>query len=164
MNRIKRCLLLALAVLLTVSGFTIPVAAKRGYTTVSTTGVELEFPDEDDFLKTMKTAKAKASRSNGSIYIMPMPEKGNGNLGNVMNNETVYLIAKRGSYYFFVTKEGHFGWNGTKYFNVKKTVSPMDIVEAVTYDEDSEAEAIFYGNDDYSDFMFTLYMYAMGEE
>ncbi len=162
MKLMKRGIILFLAVLLTVSVFTIPAVAKRGYTTVSTTGVELEFPDADDFLRTMKTAKAKASRSNGSIYIMPMPEKGNGNLGNVMNNETVYLIAKSGSYYFFVTKEGHFGWNGTRYFNVKKTVSASEILDVI-YDEDSAAETIFDGEDDYYDFMYQLQLRADSE-
>ncbi len=156
----RRWLFLILSILLIVSVTTVTVAAKRGYTTVSTTGVELEFPDEDDFLKTMKTAKAKAARSGGSIYIMPMPEKGNGNLGNVMNNETVYLIAKNGPYYFFVTKEGHFGWNGTKYFNVKKSVSAADILAVI---DDSEAETIFDDIDDYYDFINVFSIRAMEE-
>ena len=162
MRHIKRGVLFLLAVLMIVSVFTVSVLAKRGYTTVSTKNVALEFPDEDDFLTTMKTAKAKASRSNGSIYIMPMPASGNGNLGNVMNNETVYLIAKSGSYYFFVTKEGHFGWNGTKYFKVKKSVSAGEVLEAIE-DDDSEASTIFDRDDDYEDFMASLIMRAERE-
>ena len=160
MNHMKRSILLILSIFLIVSVFTVTAVAKRGYTTVSTEGVELEFPDESDFLKTMKTAKARASRSGGSIYIMPMPEKGNGNLGNVMHTETVYLIAKSGSYYFFVTKEGHFGWNGTKYFNVKKSVSAADILAII---DGSEAETIFDDNDDYYDFINIFSIRALEE-
>ncbi len=160
MKLVKRGIILFLAVLLTVSVFAIPAVAKRGYTTVSTTGVELEFPDYDDFLSPMKIAKAKASRSNGSIYIMPLPEKGNGNLGNVMNNETVYLIAKSGSYYFFVTEEGHFGWNGTKYFKVKESVSALEVVEVIN---DSEAETIFDDNDYFWNFSADLQMFSINE-
>ena len=153
MKRVKKTLSLVLAVLLTVSLLSIPAMAKRGYTTVSNKGVSLEFPDEGDILPTMKAAKAKASRSNGSIYIMPMPQSGNGNLGNVLNNETVYIIAKRGQYYFFVTEEGHFGWNGTKYFKLRDSVTPMKVVDVI---ENSEAETIFYGDYDYTWFMGKL--------
>ena len=160
MRHIKRGVLFLLAVLMIVSVFTISAAAKRGYSTISTKNVALEFPDEDDFLTTMKTARVKASRSNGSIYIMPRPASGHGNLGNALNNELVYLIAKTDSYYFFVTKEGHFGWNGTKYFKVKNSVYAGEVMEVI---EDSEASTIFNKDDDYEDFMTSLLLQAERE-
>ncbi len=156
MKLINKGVSLILAVLLVLSVCVIPAAAKRGYTTVSDKGIAVQFPDSEDFLPNMKIAKVKASRSNGSIYYMPKPKSGNGNLGNVMNNETVYLIAKSGPYYFFVTEEGHFGWNNAKYFKVRNTVSVDEILNVI-YSCGSEAETLFSGDDDFYWFMDQLY-------
>ena len=150
----KRVVALILVVLTMLSIATIPALAKRGYSTVSNKGTALQFPDEDDFLRNMKAAKVKASRANGSIYIMPMPKSGHGNMGNVLNNETVYIIAKHKQFYFFVNKEGHFGWNNTKYFKIRNTVTPMDVVDVI---ENSDAETLFWGDDDYNWFMLQMY-------
>ena len=51
-----------------------------------------------------------------SIYVMPMPETGNGNLGNVADGTGVWIMAAYGEYYFFVADDGHVGWNGSRFF------------------------------------------------
>ena len=45
------------------------------------------------------------------------------------NGETVYLVAKRNGYFFFVTEEGLMGWNGAKCFKVKESADYIDVLE-----------------------------------
>ena len=84
--------------------------------TVSTKGVELEFPASRYYFGNPFYMTVKASRSGGSIYLMPKPKSGNGNLGRVKDGEVVTILAEKGSYYFFVTDDGRYGWNGKKWF------------------------------------------------
>ena len=90
---------------------------EEGYPTISTTGDELVFPAWNDYYNTYFYAWVKASRSGGSIYLMPMAEKGHGNLGTVGDGEEVLILAERNGYYFFLTEDGRYGWNGEKYFD-----------------------------------------------
>lgn len=92
--------------------------ADSRYSTVSTTGVALVYPSASQYLSTPLKATVKASRANGSIYFMPMPKSGNGNLGTVGNGTEVTILAETNSYYFFETADGRSGWNGKSYFNV----------------------------------------------
>ena len=85
------------------------------YSTVSDTGYALEQPESGDWLSVPFYAKVKSSGGKG-IYIMPMPEKGHGHLGTVREGETVTIYAYRNGFYYFVTKEGHQGWNGEGFF------------------------------------------------
>ena len=85
------------------------------YSTVSDTGELLEQPESGDWLSVPFCAKVKSSGGKG-IYIMPMPESGHGHLGTVREGETVTIYAYRNGYYYFVTKEGHQGWNGEGFF------------------------------------------------
>ena len=121
----KRSRHIAAAILCAVLMLTVfPFTAFAGsYSEISTEGLYLEYPDCSDYYDTPFTARVKASRANGSIYIMPVPQKGNGHLGTVRNNETVTILAKKNGFYFFVTKEGYEGWNGTKFFTVQSSRS-----------------------------------------
>lgn len=87
----------------------------RDYTTVSTTGVELEYPYESEYLEEPLKLRVK-SEVNGGILFMPKPKTGNGNLGTVLDWTNVLVIAKYRSYYFFVTEDGRMGWNWKNYF------------------------------------------------
>ena len=137
MKQFKRGLCLFLAVLFLASGLALPALARSYARTVSTEDVELEFPKSKDMLSKLKTAKVKAK--NGAIYLMPVPKAGNGNLGKVRANKTVYLLAERNGFYFFMTKDGRFGWNGKKYFYSVKTTTAADAM-SVIYNNDLEAE------------------------
>ena len=128
----RNCIALFLAVLMLASMLSVTAHAK-GYSTVSTKGTELEFPSERDFRSTVSKATVKATRARGSIYIMPMPESGHGNLGTVKNGETVYIVAKHDGYYFFVTEDGYMGWNGTKYFTLKGTADYEEVSDAADH-------------------------------
>ncbi len=128
MKKSRRLLTLFLAVLFIFSALSLPALA-RGWSTTSTEGVELRFPTKKEMLPKLKAATVKAK--NGAIYFMPVPKAGNGNLGTVRSNQTVYLLAKRSGYYFFVTKDGRFGWNGAKYFETQKTVSATKVLKAI---------------------------------
>ncbi len=92
--------------------------------TVSTTGVELVYPTASQYLDPPLSATVKASKTNGSIYLMPMPKSGNGNLGTVKNGTAVTILAKKSDYYFFETPDGRMGWNGSRFFTVGDAVSP----------------------------------------
>lgn len=86
------------------------------YPTVSSKGVRLSFPSDKYYLDESLTKTVKASSSNGSIYLMPKPQQGNGNLGTVASGETVTILAEKNGYYFFQTEDGRYGWNGEKWF------------------------------------------------
>ncbi len=87
------------------------------YTAVSTTGDCIEFPREKEYLSTPYVAKVYAIQRQISIYLMPQPEKGHGNLGTVGHGKRVLILAKSGGYLFFLTQDGRYGWNGSKYFD-----------------------------------------------
>ena len=102
----------------------LPAAAQAGWSTTSNTGVDLVYPAASQYLDVPLSATVKASRENGSIYIMPMPKSGNGNLGTVKNGTAVTILAKKSDYYFFETPDGRMGWNGSRFFTVGDAVSP----------------------------------------
>lgn len=89
----------------------------RGYSTVSTKDVELEFPNPEDYLDEPIVTQIKFSK-NGAIFIMPKPKTGNGNLGTMEAGTKVTLIAKYKNFYFFVADDGRMGWNGKDYFDI----------------------------------------------
>ena len=86
------------------------------YKTKSNKGVNLALPGDSYFLETPYRTHAKASAVNGTIYIMPIPRSGNGNLGTVKDGTEVVIVAEQGTYVFFVTYDGRMGWNGYGYF------------------------------------------------
>ena len=107
------CMLLCLAMLAAVP---VMAMADSSYSTVSNTGVELQYPEDDSYYDTPLLATVKASRQNGSIYFMPTPKDGNGVLGTVSNGTEVTVLAEKSGYYFFATADGRMGWNGGKFF------------------------------------------------
>ena len=86
------------------------------YLDVSTKGARLVFPKSKYYFDEPFTMKVKASHKEGSIYLMPMPESGHGNLGTVKNGEKVTILAEKSGYYFFQTEDGRYGWNGKNWF------------------------------------------------
>lgn len=107
--RIMVCILIVMTIL--------PAQAfAAGYSTTSTTGDRLVYPSARDYYDQSFKATVKASRVNGNIYIMPMPENGHGYLGGVKDGATVTILAEKNGYYFFETDNGWMGWNGKKFF------------------------------------------------
>lgn len=86
------------------------------YLDVSTKGVRLVFPKDKNYFDESFTKIVKSSHKEGSIYLMPMPKPGNGNLGTVAYGETVTILAEQTGYYFFQTEDGRYGWNGKVWF------------------------------------------------
>ena len=91
-------------------------SANGAYSTTSNMNVELEYPSSTSYYQTPLRAVVKASRTNGSIYIMPKPQEGNGVLGTVANGMEVTILAESSGFYFFTTADGRMGWNGGKFF------------------------------------------------
>lgn len=100
--------------------FTLAATPKKveTYSTVSTTGVALEWPKDSEYIGEELIAYAKPENKGGSIYIMPKPKAGNGNLGTIAEGTQVTILAQRGNFYFFETEDGRAGWNGKKYFSL----------------------------------------------
>ena len=83
------------------------------YMAWSDTGDPIELPRSRDYLSKPFVAKANGVKKKVSIYLMPQPESGHGNLGTVAHGEKVLVLAKRNGFYFFMTEDGRYGWNGT---------------------------------------------------
>ncbi len=122
MRKSIRMLALVLCFLIALSA--IPVnAITSTYSTVSSTGESLQYPRKTDYLTTPFQAQVKATRRGGNIYYMPKPQAGNGHLGMIVDGEIVTILAQKNGFYFFMSKEGYLGWNGTRYFSrVEKSV------------------------------------------
>lgn len=91
-------------------------SSAHNYPTTSSKGKSLSFPSDKYYLSEPITAYVRASKDDGAIYLMPKPEKGNGNLGTVRNGQQVSILAEQGDFFFFETADGRYGWNGKKYF------------------------------------------------
>ncbi len=91
-------------------------AASAEYSTTSNRGDELQYPARRDYYMIPWAAQVQAYRENGAIYLMPMPEKGHGNLGTVPTEATVMVLAEKHGFLFFVTGEGHYGWAWNEWF------------------------------------------------
>lgn len=89
---------------------------------VSDKGVALEYPQSWEYFDSPFYMYVNSSKKDGigSIYLMPKPESGNGNLGKVYHGKTVTILAERNGYYFFETSDGRLGWNGKVWFVSEK--------------------------------------------
>ncbi len=124
-NRFAKIILLALCVTMLLSA--VPAGAAGinvddykpdpWYSDCSNTGDELVFPREREYLSTPYVATVYAIQRQISIYLMPMPQSGHGNLGTVGHGKRVLILAKSGGFLFFLTQDGRYGWNGAKYFD-----------------------------------------------
>ena len=85
------------------------------YPLVSTYGARLVQPKDSELFDEPETMTV-AELSSGRIHLMPMPEKGHGNLGVIESGEEVEVLAERDGYYFFQTADGRRGWNGSRWF------------------------------------------------
>lgn len=117
MKRTLRCLTLVLCIVMVFTMFPVTAdAASNSYSPRSTTKVLLVFPDSGSLLSEPLHAKVSGDQKNGSIYYVPKPETGNGNLGMVKKDTNVTIFAEENGYYFFMTNSGRMGWNKTGYF------------------------------------------------
>ena len=107
---------LALLLCLVMLGTLFPACATAAYSKVSNRGVKLQLPTEKEYFKTPFEARVESGVEDGRIYIMPKPEKGNGNLGTVDCGSIVTILARSGAFFFFETEDGERGWNGRKFF------------------------------------------------
>ena len=114
------------------------------YFTVVALPNESSYFDEPFIMQVNRKAKS------GSIYIMPQPETGHGNLGTIPNGTIVIVYAQQGSYYFFEAPDGSLGWNGKSYFDklsVSSTYTDSFNSESGTqygYDKDENINEIAY--------------------
>ena len=88
----------------------------RTFNIVSNEDVELRLPHTAAYLEKPMSATIKGCSPRGGIYIMPIPQEGNGDLGIVLHGEPVTILANEGGFLFFVTEDGRYGWNGAKFF------------------------------------------------
>lgn len=106
------CVILVLALL--------PASALAAYSTTAADGTVLVYPDEKDYYTRPFMAKVKTFEGGNGIYIMPLPESGHGTIGSVASGKKVTILAEKSGFFFFVTSNGHYGWNGTKWFDFKE--------------------------------------------
>ena len=86
--------------------------------TVSKTGAKLTLPSEKDMLANPFQAVITTEKPSGkSIYVMPKPAAGNGDIGTIAKGTTVWILAERSGFYFFLAPDDTMGWNGAKYFS-----------------------------------------------
>ncbi len=101
---------------------------------VSNADVCLRLPHTGAYLEKPMSATIKGCSPKGGIYIMPIPQEGNGDLGIVLHGEPVTIIANEGGFLFFVTEDGRCGWNGAKFFeNMEELENTSVSVSIVKY-------------------------------
>ncbi len=128
----KRLTALLLSVVMMLALCAIAPTGAFALTTVSDKGARLELPRDMDYFEQPVTAYARSSYSGGSIYIMPKPQAGNGNLGTVKDGTKLTLLAERGGYYFFELSDGQQGWNGKGFFTLSETPVKKDVISYST--------------------------------
>ena len=114
----KKLVAAVLCLVLVFARFPMSAFAVEAYSKTSTTGAKLMYPYSDAYFETPLKATVKACYPQGSIYFMPMPEEGNGNLGLVAHGTPVTILADMGGFWFFQTEDGRCGWNGAKFFEL----------------------------------------------
>lgn len=90
--------------------------ANSPYNTVSNARVAMQLPTPDQMLSQPYRAQVYTGESAGRIYLMPIPRKGNGELGTIDLFTNGWIVGNYGPFYFFVADDGHMGWNGASYF------------------------------------------------
>lgn len=88
-----------------------PAEEFEGRPTRSTRGAKLSLPNEDEYYDEPETLTVQTKTACGSIYLMPKPETGHGNLGIVRCGEDVKVLAERDGFLFLETEDGRCGWN-----------------------------------------------------
>lgn len=145
-------LLLCLAALLTM-----PAAALAScYSYVSDTGDKLVFPSSKNFYETAFPATVKTENCK-SIYIMPKPETGHGTLGTIAKDAEVTILAEEGGYFFFVTADGWYGWNGMSMFSYDEAAAKGARASWRFPVESDREELVLPEEDDYCRKPFVLF-------
>ena len=90
------------------------ILGRTWHPTVSDTGASLRLPKSEEMLSYPFQATVDAPKS---IYVMPRPEAGHGNLGTIAEGTKVWIVAEKSGFYFFVAEDDTMGWNGKKYFD-----------------------------------------------
>lgn len=89
-----------------------------GVRTRTVEGITLQLPKDSELLDEPFRAVVDNGKSYGSIYVMPKPKSGNGDLGRLDIGTEVWIIAQTRYYYFFMADNGVMGWNAPSYFSV----------------------------------------------
>ena len=94
----------------------LPVSADAAasYSTLSSKKVAIQYPET--YFSDVLVAKTTGGKKNNSIYLVPRPEAGNGDMGTVKNGSNVVILAEENDYYFYMTTSGKLGWANQKYF------------------------------------------------
>lgn len=90
--------------------------AATSYSMYSNKKVKLQIPGEQYLFDVPMTATIKGTTKGDSIYILPKPENGNGDMGTIKKDSRVAILAEKNGFYLFMTTSGKLGWNKTKYF------------------------------------------------
>ena len=120
---VKRTLALFLCVLAVFSLFPVTADAADSYSMLSSKKVKIKFPS--DYFSEIMIAKIKdgtKGKEKNSVYLVPRPETGNGDMGTLKNGSRVVILAEEDEYYFYMTTSGKLGWTNKKYFTEPETV------------------------------------------
>lgn len=109
-----RILCTFLCVLSLISLLPVSADAAASYSTLSSKKVAIEYPET--YFSDVLVAKTTGGKKNNSIYLVPRPETGNGDMGTVKNGSNVVILAEENDYYFYMTTSGKLGWANQKYF------------------------------------------------
>ena len=111
----RRTLAMILCVLTVFS--LLPVTAYADYNALSSKKVKIYYPTEFFYeVMTAKITGGNKGKDKKSVYIVPRPETGNGDLGTLTNGSRVVILAEENDYYFYMTTSGKLGWTNKKYF------------------------------------------------
>ena len=99
--------------------------AATSYSMYSNKTVKLQIPGEKYLFDTPMTAKVKGVSGKDTIFILPKPETGNGDMGTVKKDARVVILAEKNEYYLFMTTNGKLGWNKKTCFTDPTEVTDM---------------------------------------
>lgn len=98
--------------------------AATSYSMYSSKKVKLQIPGEQYLFAVPMTATVKGTTKSDTIYILPKPENGNGDMGTLKKDSRVAILAEKNDFYLFMTTSGKLGWNKTKYFT-----TPTEVID-----------------------------------
>lgn len=127
----------------------IPATAFAGYSYISDTDDKLVFPSPKNYYETPFQATAKALNEHSSIFIMPQAEAGHGELATLLDGTEVTVLAEQGGFFFFVTEDGWYGWNGTGWFRYDEDAAKGPKTNYVPHVESDNEELVLPEEGDY---------------
>lgn len=120
---VRRTLAMILCVLAVFSLFPVTADAADSYSMLSSKKVKIKFPTEFfDWTMTAKVKGGDKGKDKNSVYLVPRPETGNGDMGTIKNGSRAIILAEEDNYYFWMTTTGKLGWTSKKYFTEPEEV------------------------------------------